>query len=157
MPVNYVLKMVKILNFVLCTFYHKNNKFWKTIRCPERAWGWRCNGMFHEKGITGRTCAFPGREEEDIALGWGLTPEGKESRLKAVWSELPGAVGHLGMWKWRIREFQGDSFSARQSLTKTSAFDKKEGTCNPYLVELLQRTVNVAMRLQKVKCHMNRE
>ena len=27
MPVNYILKMVKILNFVLCTFYHKNNKF----------------------------------------------------------------------------------------------------------------------------------
>ena len=101
MPVNYTLKMVKILNFVLCTFYHKNNKFWKTIRCLERAWGWRCNGMFHEKGITGRTCAFPGREEEDIALCWGLTAEGKESRLRTVWLELPGAVGQLGMWKWR--------------------------------------------------------
>ena len=77
----------------------------------------------------------------------------EESRLRAVWLEFPGAVGQLGMWKWRIREFQGDCTAV---IDQNLCFWQEEGNMQP-LVELLQRIVNVAMRLQKVKCHMNGE
>lgn len=32
----------------------------------------------------------------------------KERRPREKWSEIAGAVGQLGTWKLRVREFQGE-------------------------------------------------